>query len=86
MIAVRADIADLDRAARVELLLHAGVPLLRARRLEVVAVADQRRARRWSSRSSRPGFDSLGFRMLTVLTNGGLVNEFCSKMPTSAWS
>jgi hypothetical protein len=33
-----------------------------------------------------PGLDSFGFRMLTVFTNGGLVNEFCSKIPTSAWS
>ena len=85
VIAVRADVADVDRAARVELPLHADVPLLRARRLEVVAVADQAAARRWSSRVvPLPGFDSRGFRMLTVLTNGGLVNAFCSKMPTSA--
>jgi hypothetical protein len=33
-----------------------------------------------------PGFDSLAFRMLTVFTYGGFVNEFCSKIPTSGWS
>jgi hypothetical protein len=31
-----------------------------------------------------PGFDRRAFRMLTVFTNGGFVNEFCSKIPTSA--
>ena len=31
-----------------------------------------------------PGFDSRALRMLIVLTNGGFVKEFCSKMPTSA--
>ena len=32
------------------------------------------------------GLLSVGLVNVTLLTIGGIVNEFCSKMPTSGWS
>jgi hypothetical protein len=40
-VAVRSDVADFDRTARVQLVLHPRVPLLNPRRLEIVAVPNQ---------------------------------------------
>src|SRR3954468_15512549 len=48
-----ADVADVDGASGVELLLETDVPLLRARRLEVVAVPDQ--CRHANGGRGRPG-------------------------------
>jgi hypothetical protein len=32
------------------------------------------------------GLASRGFVNVTLFTIGGMVNEFCSKIPTSGWS
>ena len=86
-IAARSDVADIERhradttgaASRRSTAAYRGVlksALVAIRFLtpEVVAVVPD------------AGLDSDAFWMLTVLTNGGLVNAFCSKMPTSGWS
>ena len=61
MIAVRPHVVHVDDTAQVQLPLHTGIPLLHTRCLEVVAVADEIAARRWSA-VPLPGFESFGSR------------------------